>query len=237
MYRNKTLAPAVATLALVLAFGSPVQAAGKADRARAAIATAEGKIQAGDAAGVSTVLPARQAEARHALNTAKEDLGAGRKEDAVANANRASAIAEAALGEAKNRQEADAAAQQERAQADGAAAQQAAQQEAQARADASAQAQQAQASAQLAQQQAADAERRAADAAQRAANAENQLAIANAAQVETSVTTETKPVARVAATKKVTTKVTKKPVAKKRAPGAAGATVAETRTTVTTVTR
>ena len=97
MFRNKTLAPAVATLALALAFGSPVHAQGKADRARTAIAVAESKIQAGDAAGAGTTLPQRQAEARHALATAKEDLSAGRKEDAVANANRAAAIAEAGL--------------------------------------------------------------------------------------------------------------------------------------------
>lgn len=236
MYRNKTLAPAVATLALVLAFGAtPAQAAGKADRARAAIATAEGKIQAGDAAGVGTTLPARQAEARHALNTAKEDLSAGRKEDAIAAANRASAIAEAALGEAQKRKEADAqanAAQAAQAQADAAAAQQQAALSQQQQADAAAKAQQAQASAQLAQQQAADANSRATEAATRAAVAEQQLAAANST-VETQVTTETKPVAR-SSNRKVVTKVVRKPAPKKVAPS----TYAETKTTVTqTVTK
>ncbi len=50
MLRFNRFAPMVATIAMVLAAGTPAYAAGKADRARAAIATAEGKIQAGDAA-------------------------------------------------------------------------------------------------------------------------------------------------------------------------------------------
>lgn len=217
MFRSKTLKPAVAGVALAFILASPALAQGKADRARAAIAAAEAKIQAGDTAGVGAALPNRQAEARASLNTAKEDLAAGRKEEAIARANQASTIAEAAIGEAQQRKSAEAASAQQQAN------------------DANTKVQQAQTDAALAQQQAADASARAANAEQSAAvsarRADAAIAVAatNAAtpQVETTVTTsETRPRAAAKPRKVVKT------VVRKAAP--ASATVAETSTTVTT---
>lgn len=235
MSRTRTLAPTLATLAFVLAFGSPAHAAGKADRARAAIATAEGKIQAGDAAGVQTVLPARQAEARKLLNTAKEDLAAGHKEDAVAAANQASAVAEGALGEAQKRKDAEADAQAAQAAAAQRQADAARQQAALARQQAAAadqQRAQAEATTQTVQQQVADANSRAADAQIRAAAAEQAAANVtqgSGAQVETTVTTESKPAAK-PVHKTVRTKVVRRTAPKKPAHTVASA---ETKTTVT----
>ncbi len=221
MFRSKILVPAVAGMAMILALGTPAHAAGKAERARTAIAHAEGRIQAGDAAGVAAVLPDRQAEARKALNTAKEDLAAGRKEEAISEANRATAIAEAALGQSQQIKAEQANAQAQQAQ------------------DVQARAQQAEVNATVAQQQAADATARAANAEQAAAasavRADVAVATANAAaanQVETTVTTETKaaPVAKARASRKVV-KVQRKAVARK-----VPAAVTET-TTVTTRTQ
>lgn len=211
MFKSKFLALGMTGAVMMAAMGGPAQAEGKADRARAAIAKAEGKIQAGDAAGVGTLLPERQVEARHALDTAKEDLAAGRKEDAIARANQASALAEAALGEAQKQKTAGASA---------------AQAEAQAQVDA-------------AQQQAADANVRAANAEQSAAaaaaraqaaqtEAANARLAANAAQVETTVTTENKPTAR----RSTKTKVVRK-APPKQAPQVASNAPTQTTTTVT----
>lgn len=199
----------VAALALSLGLANPAFA-GKHDRAKEAIAAAEAKLQANDTAGAGMEMPARQAEARRLLNTAKENLSAGHKSDAIAAANQASALAETVLGEVQKRKEAQASLQTQQAQADAA----------------------------LAQQQAADANARAANAEQSAAVSAAQAqaaqaqaqAAANAApaQVETTVTTQNK--ATPTAHKAVKTKVVRKTA--KRAPVAASGSTTTTTTTV-----
>jgi hypothetical protein len=216
MFRSKTLASSAVALAMIFTAG-PALAQGKADRARTAIAHAEGRIQAGDIAGVASTLPEQQAEARNALRTAKEDLAAGRKEDSIANANRASAIAEAALGQTQRIKSAEASVTAQSAQ------------------EAAARTQTAETNAAIAQQQAAEAQARAQSAEQTAiaqtVRANEAVAAANSAQVETTVTTETKPAARSAPRKVVKTKVARKPAAKRPATRTATET---TQTTVTT---
>lgn len=115
-------APALAISAFALALSGPADA-GKADRARAAIATAKGKIDAASAVGVATELPRQHAAAKAALATAEEDLAAGRKEAAIAAATHASEIADSALGETQKRKEAAASVQQSVSQANAEAAQ------------------------------------------------------------------------------------------------------------------
>jgi hypothetical protein len=156
---------------MLLMLATPAIAEGKADRARAAIAEATGKIDAANKLGANGEVPRLQAEAQAALRAARENLASGRKEEAISAANHASTTADLAIGEAqKNRANAD---QAQRANAEATAA--AAQQDAAAanvRADA-------------AQQAAASA---AADAA--AARAAPPVIIAPAAPT-TTVTTET----------------------------------------------
>jgi hypothetical protein len=86
---------------LAVAWSSPAMAEGKADRAKKAIAVAEAKISAADTAGADTMLAVDQAKAKQALADAREDLSAGRKEEAIETANQASMIADANLGEAQ----------------------------------------------------------------------------------------------------------------------------------------
>lgn len=201
-----------ATLAACLSLLATPAFAGKKDRAQAAIAAAEAKIQTNDSMGVATTLPARQAEARELLNNAKADLKAGHKTEALEEANRAAAMAEAALGETQKRKAAEADAQTEQAQAAAANAQ---------------------ADAQAANARAANAETTAAVASVQAAAA--QQAAANAAapapQVETTVTTENKattPARKVTRTKVVRRKASTATTARATAP---------TTTTTTTVTQ
>lgn len=146
-----------ASIATLLAMAAPALAEGKGDRAQQAIAEAQGKIDAMNRSGAAQAQPAMTARASAALRSAQEAVSAGHKEQAIADANNASRLADTALGEAaKNQQQA--AAQQ---QADAAAAVGAAQQDA---AAAAAQANSANLRANAAQQQASDAQQAAADA-------------------------------------------------------------------------
>lgn len=187
---------------LAVAWSSPAMAEGKADRAKKAIAVAEAKISAADTAGADTMLAVDQAKAKQALADAREDLSAGRKEEAIETANQASMIADANLGEAQRLKAARTAARVEAAKTDAAIAQ----------------AQASEATQQAAAQQVAAANERAASAEQSAqaaqqealaARATAQAAMEQKAAVETTVTTQN--TGRVAAKKVVRTRVVKKP--------------------------
>lgn len=97
-----------AALAAMLVFASPASAEGKADRARQAIAAASAKVDAANKVGATGEVPGLQAEAAHNLATAKEMLAAGHKEDAIAAANRATALADTAIGKTQQSQNAQA---------------------------------------------------------------------------------------------------------------------------------
>ncbi len=110
-----------AGIASLIAFAaSPALSEGKADRARAAIAEAHGKIDAANNVGAGGEVPGMTAQANAALKMAEADLAAGHKERAIDEAIHASALADAAIGQAqKNRVEAE---QAQRANAENAAA-------------------------------------------------------------------------------------------------------------------
>jgi len=91
----------LAATMLAVAWSGPAMAEGKADRAKKAIAVAEAKISAADTAGADTLLAVDQAKAKQALADAREDLSAGRKEEAIETANQAAMIADANLGQAQ----------------------------------------------------------------------------------------------------------------------------------------
>lgn len=187
MFR-KMIAPLLAASALALTV-SPAHA-GKEDRARAAIAAAEAKIHTADTLGAGAQLPAEAANARAALATAREHFSADRNAESIAAAIRAQSIADAAIGQLqKDKQQA---LTNERATADIASEQ-----------------------AQIAQQQASDAnaraavaERSAASAAAEAQSARSALAAQQAAQVETTVTTQQPARAAAARPTKTTVKRT-----------------------------
>ncbi len=149
--------------------------AGKSDRAREAIAQAQAKVESANKVGATGEVPRIQAEAEAALRTAREELARGHKGDALTAANRASALADTALGMTEKNRAEDQNAQRSSAEAAAANAQQDAA-SANARADA---AQQAAASA------AADA------AAARAAPPPAPVAMMPAPAPTTTVTTET----------------------------------------------
>lgn len=119
---------ATAASALVL-MASPVHAEGKADRARAAIAEARGKVQTLGTLGAAGEAPRMVAQAQAALRSAEDNLKGGNKDEAIADALRASEIADTAVGVVRRDQataaasaQADAAATADAAQADAAAA-------------------------------------------------------------------------------------------------------------------
>ncbi len=199
---------------LLLSTATPAFARGKTDRAHEAIAAAKAKVDAANKLGASGEVPRLQAQAQAALRSAEEDLAAKRKDQAIAEANRASELADTAIGlSERNRNET--------VNAERAAA-----------ADAQQEAAAANARAQAAQQ---DANAAAADAAAaRAAPAPAPIVIAPAppAPTTTTVTTETvkSPAATTVARKKVTVRKPVRHVVKR-----AGATE-KTTTTVTTKT-
>jgi len=104
------IAPMLAVSAMALAIASPASAESKGDRAQKAIAAAEGRIQAAQAAGVQSEMPVRLAKAREDLANAREAVSAGHKEDAIELANHASAEAEAVIAQSSNRKDTRAAA-------------------------------------------------------------------------------------------------------------------------------
>ena len=215
MLRKTLFAPLLAASAMALALATPAQA-GKADRAREAIAAADAKIHTAESMGVGSELPHQAADARAALAMAKEKLSAGHKSTSIAEAIRASALADAAIGEMQGRQE-RALADERQSHSDGVAA--------------------AQQQTALAQQQTVDANVRASVAQQSAAvSASEAVAARNAAivaaqtppaLVETTVTTE-QP-ARVSTRRATRTTVTRRPAK----PVAAPAGRVTTTTTIT----
>jgi hypothetical protein len=205
MFRKSLIAPLLAATAMALTV-SPAYA-GKADRAREAIAAAEAKIHTAEQMGSATDMPERTAEARAALARAKENLSASHKSTAINDAIHASALADATIGEMQRRKDA--------AVADANASREA--------------------GVSAAQQQAVAAQGQAADANARAAAAENSAARsaaeANAAriaaqsqqaQVETTVTTQQPAPRRGART------VTRKTTTTRTAPPATATTTTTT---------
>src|SRR4051812_4809234 len=102
--RNLTsLTRGVAMAALLALTATPALAEGKGDRAKKAIAEAQGKVDAA-AHATGDEAPRLKAEAAAALRQARSDFDAGHKEDAIDSANRASMLADSAIGVAnKNR--------------------------------------------------------------------------------------------------------------------------------------
>jgi len=89
----------VSGVALVAA--SPALGQGKKDRAREAVAAAQAKVDAAGKVGAAGEVPRLLAQAQAALRTAQEDLAGDHKEQAIADANHASMLADQALGEAQ----------------------------------------------------------------------------------------------------------------------------------------
>ncbi len=173
----------LAATALCLSFASPAAAEGKADRARAAIAEAQTKIDTAEALGTSTSQPGQTAEANAALSRAKENLAAGHKPEAIADAIHASALADTALGMMQKNAKQHSEDMQAKMQADGMA-------RAQMNVDAAHQ------QTDMANDRAARAESSAAASASDAAFARNAAMTAQSAQptqVQTTVTTEQAP--------------------------------------------
>ena len=117
---------AISTVALstALLVSSPALAAGKADRARAAIAEATGKVDAAAKVGTAGDAPRLSAEAAAMLRQAKQDLASGHKEQAFDDANRASQLADTAIGVSQRARTDAEQAQRVNAQASAAVAQQ-----------------------------------------------------------------------------------------------------------------
>lgn len=220
MIRRNTLTAALAVSALSLTMATPAFA-GKADDARKAIAAAQAKIETAHTMGSGRALPAESAQADESLKMAQADFKAGRKDEAIAEATHADALASTAIG--RIQQGKDVAIQAARQERDDAAASAVSSQ---------AQANDAQNQAADAQSQAAQANARADQAAQSAAEARS-AAVAAAAtpqpQVQTTVTTQQ------ATTTPHRTTTTHKVVRRKTAP-ATSASAAKT-TTTTTVTQ
>jgi hypothetical protein len=214
MFRKTLIAPLLAATAMALTV-TPAYA-GKADRARQAIAAAEAKVHTAETMGAGSELPREAATARATLSRAKESLERGDKSDSIDQAIQASAMADTAIGVLQRDKDRQVAAAQATSQAQ--------------TADAA-----------MAQQQAAAAQNQAADANARAAMAERsaaasaaeaqaaRVAAAQPAQVETTVTTQ-QPAA--AAPRRAARTVTRKTTttARRAAPAAPATT-----TTTTTV--
>lgn len=191
MLRKNLIAPLLAASAAALTV-TPAYA-GKADRAREAIAAAEAKIHTAETMGATTELPHEAADARAALALARENLSAGHKEDSIRDAIHAQQLADSAIGMMQRRQDQALAAERDAHSQDVAVAQQQA-------ADAQAQAAQANIRASAAEQHAAN------SAAE--ANAARIAAQTAPEQVETTVTTgagTARPAARHVTRKTTTT--------------------------------
>ena len=98
MKRSSLFTRAVGFSALLAMATVPAAAEmGKKDRARAAIAEARGKIDAGEKVGASNQAPELQARARAALASAEELLSRGKKDAAIADARHAGEFADMAI--------------------------------------------------------------------------------------------------------------------------------------------
>lgn len=202
MFRRTITASLLAASAMALTV-TPAYA-GKADRAREAIAAAEAKIQTADSLGAASGSPRESAEARATLARAKESLERGDKSQSIDQAIHASALADTAIGVMQRRKDDQVAGANAAREADVAVARQQA-------ADAQQQAAQASVRADVAQQQAAQS----ATEASAARNAAVLAAQSQPAQVETTVTTQqpaaapARPAAR-AATRRTTATTTRR---------------------------
>ncbi len=94
---------ATAVSALSLAAG-PALAEGKTDRARAAIAEARGKVETLGTLNAAGEVPRLVAQAQAALRAAEDDLKGSHKEQAIADAHRASELADTAIGVSQKQQ-------------------------------------------------------------------------------------------------------------------------------------
>ena len=92
---------ALSTFAAALLVSSPALAGGKNEQATAAIAAAQAKIDAANKVGASGSVPQLQASAGAALRDAQTLLSRGKKDEALAAANRASELADRAIGESQ----------------------------------------------------------------------------------------------------------------------------------------
>lgn len=101
MHRFLKLATAVSGLALI---AGPALAEGKTDRARAAIAEARGKVETLGTINAAGDVPRLVAQAQAALRTAEDDLKGSHKEQAIADAHRASELADTAIGLSQKQQ-------------------------------------------------------------------------------------------------------------------------------------
>ncbi len=195
MFRKTLFAPFLAASAMAAALATPAQA-GKADRAREAIAAADAKIHTAESMGAGSEMPHQTADARAALATAREKLAAGHKSTSISEAIRASSLADAAIGEMQRHQDRTLADERQAQTESVAAAQQQTAQAQQQTADANARANMAQQSAAVSASEAATAR-----------NAALVSAMTPPAQMQTTVTTE--QMARVGKQPATRTKVTR----------------------------
>ena len=101
MIRLPYLTPKLGLVALLAATMLPSPAfAGNQTQAEAAIAEAQGKIDAGDKVGAGQQVPELQQQARAALMNAQDLLSHHRKVDAITQAHRASELADQAIVQA-----------------------------------------------------------------------------------------------------------------------------------------
>ena len=233
---NKALfASLLATSALCLAISNPAAAASTSDRAREAIAAAEAKVHTAETMGADTAAPRETAGARATLATAREDFKTDHREDAIADAIRASAMADTAIGLTQQHKDAAIAAARDDQRA---TVESARDQVAAARDQAAA----AQNQTAAAQQQAADATARAQSAEQSAAaSAADAKAARDAAALAAAQTPAPAPVVQTTVTTHHATTVHRsvhhKPTpAKPPATGASHTTADDSTTTTTTVT-
>jgi hypothetical protein len=98
MTKTKMIAPLMAATAMIAGFSAPAHAAGKAERARQAIAAAQAKIDTAEQLGTAEFRPGETAQAKAALAHAQENLSAGHKPEAIDDAIHASALADTAIG-------------------------------------------------------------------------------------------------------------------------------------------
>jgi hypothetical protein len=196
--------------ALLVATAAPAYAQSSTDRARMAQSEASAKIDAAVKIGGAGEAPRLLAEAQAALRSSKEQLARSHERDAIDEANRASMLADQALGVA-DRAKNDAAVEQANRASDAEATAAAAQQQAASQAEQRAAAESSAASAQA---EAAAANDRAAVAQQAASNAAaDAAAVRAAAATPTTTVTVQRETTPAYSVKKTTTK---KPVRKVR---------------------
>lgn len=104
-------------LGAMLLITTPAMAEGKADKARAAIAEASGKIDAAIKVGTDGDALAIQSQAQEALVLARKELADGHKDEAIIDAQHASKLADTAIAEVARARAANASAQRSQSDA------------------------------------------------------------------------------------------------------------------------